>query len=164
MFFRFHKMFLLPLALIVLLTVSSALAETIGPIKLKSSDKCPVCGMFVEKYPDFIAFMIFKDGSYVAFDGVKDLMKCYLSMNQYLPAKKHADIKAMYVTDYYSMHLVDAAKAHYIMGSDVFGPMGRELIPHENQDKAKEFLKDHAGKVLLRMQQITPAMLKELDS
>lgn len=164
MSFRFYKIILLTFAVTCSLIVSVANAETIRPIKPKSSDKCPVCGMFVAKYPDFIAYVLFKDGSYAAFDGVKDMMKCYLDMAQYLPQKKRSDIKAIYVTDYYSMHLIDAAKAHYVSGSDVFGPMGRELIPHESEGKAKEFMRDHSGKTLLLMQQITPVTIKDLDS
>jgi len=146
-----------------LLIVSTANAETIGKLKVKASDKCPVCGMFVAKYPDFLAYMTFKDGSYAAFDGVKDMMKCYLDMARYLPAKKKSDISAMAVTDYYSMRMIDALKASYITGSDVLGPMGHELIPHESDQKAKEFMQDHLGKKLLKLPQISPAILKELD-
>jgi nitrous oxide reductase accessory protein NosL len=69
----------------------------------------------------------------------------------------------MYVTDYYSMNMIDALSAYYVTGSDVLGPMGRELIPHEDEGKAKEFMKDHAGKRLMRLQDVNPSILKELD-
>lgn len=149
--------------LIFLLMVSAAEAETINTFKIKTSDKCPVCGMFVAKYPDFLAYMTFKDGSYAAFDGVKDMMKCYLDMSRYLPAKKKSDIRTMVVTDYYTMRMIDAFTAYYVTGSDVLGPMGHELIPHQTQAKAKEFVEDHLGKKLLTLPQITPALIKELD-
>ncbi|MRR15005.1 MAG: nitrous oxide reductase accessory protein NosL [Deltaproteobacteria bacterium] len=143
--------------------VSAAGAETISHFKIKSTDKCPVCGMFVAKYTDFIAYMTFKDGSHAAFDGVKDMMKCYLDMSRYLPGKKRSDIRTMAVTDYYTMRMIDALTAYYVTGSDVLGPMGHELIPHESQAKAKEFMEDHLGKKMLTLPQITPAILKELD-
>lgn len=147
-----------------LLAVAAADAATVGKLKIKPSDKCPVCGMFVAKYQDFLACMTFKDGSYAAFDGVKDMMKCYLDMPRYLPAKRKSDISAMVVTDYYSMRLIDAVSAYYVTGSDVLGPMGHELIPHEHEEKAKEFMRDHLGKKMFKLPGINPALLKELDS
>lgn len=160
---KIYRKILLIVIVAALLAGSSAYAEPAGSLKIKASDKCPVCGMFVAKYPDFLAYMTFKDGSYAAFDGVKDMMKCYLDMPRYLPAKKKSDISAMAVTDYYSMRMIDALKASYITGSDVLGPMGHELIPHESDQKAKEFMQDHLGKKLLKLPQISPAILKELD-
>lgn len=156
---------MLPLGMLaVLLMVSAANAQTVSSLKIKTSDKCPVCGMFVAKYQDFLAYMIFKDGSYAAFDGVKDMMKCYLDMARYLPARKPSDVNTMMVKDYYTMRMIDAFAAYYIIGSDVLGPMGRELIPHESEKKADEFMQDHLGKKLLKFPQITPAILKELDA
>jgi nitrous oxide reductase accessory protein NosL len=67
------------------------------------------------------------------------------------------------VTDYYSLNLIDGTKAVYIAGSDVFGPMGRELIPFEKDLEAKGFLKDHRGKSLLRFQDVTHSIVKGLD-
>jgi len=41
--------------------------------------------------------------------------------------------------------------------------MGKELIPFANETEAREFLKDHRGRKVLRFSEITPAVLKELD-
>jgi copper chaperone NosL len=133
------------------------------PPKPTSKDKCPVCGMFVEKYPDFITEIAFRDGSVAFFDGAKDMFKYYLNMNKYNPRQKETDIEYVYVTDYYSLTLVDGLKAYYVQGSDVFGPMGRELIPFEKEREAREFLKDHKGKALLRFREITGPIIKGLD-
>ena len=133
------------------------------PSKPTSKDKCPVCGMFVAKYPDFIAEIVFRDGSVVFFDGAKDMFKYYLNMNKYNPRQKETDIEYVYVTDYYSLTIVDGLKAYYVQGSDVFGPMGRELIPFEKEREAREFMKDHKGKTLLRFQEITASIIKGLD-
>ena len=32
-------------------------------------------------------------------------------------------------------------KAFYVIGSNVYGPMGEELIPFKNEDEAKKFMK-----------------------
>ena len=41
--------------------------------------------------------------------------------------------------------------------------MGRELIPFEKVDDAKEFMKDHKGKVLLKFKEVTFPLVKGLD-
>ena len=133
------------------------------PAKPAPRDRCPVCGMFVAKYPDFIAQIVFRDGSVAFFDGVKDMFKYYLNMDKYNSRQKKTDIESVYVNDYYSLTLVDGLKAYYIQGSDVFGPMGKELIPFEKEQEAKEFMRDHKGKTLLRFQDISGQIIKGLD-
>jgi hypothetical protein len=82
--------------------------------------------MFVAKYPDFLAEIVFKDGSYAVFDGVKDMFKYYFNLQKYNSKKKTSDIESLYVTDYYRMTFVDGFTAHYVAGSDVLGPMGND--------------------------------------
>ncbi|RJR46996.1 MAG: nitrous oxide reductase accessory protein NosL [Deltaproteobacteria bacterium] len=150
------------LALLLLATFADA-ADDPARKKPGPKDKCPVCGMFVAKYRDFVASVVFKDGSPAFFDGVKDLMKYYFEPAKYHPDKTTADIAAIYVTDYYTLKLIDGRQAYYVVGSDVYGPMGRELIPFAEEKAAKEFLKDHKGKSLLKFSEITPALLGTLD-
>lgn len=133
------------------------------PVKPAKTDKCPVCGMFVAKYPDFIAQVLYKDGSYAVFDGAKDMFKYFLNLVKYAPEKKTSDIDSLYVTDYYSLKPIDGFKALYVVGSDVYGPMGRELIPFEKPADAEEFNKDHKGTAILKFRDITTVILKGLD-
>jgi copper chaperone NosL len=133
------------------------------PLKPTPKDKCPVCGMFVYKYPDWVAQAVFRDGSRIFFDGVKDQIKFYFKVPQYQPGKSRGEITILYVTDYYSLENIEGTRAYYVIGSDVFGPMGKELIPFGKEAEAQEFLKDHKGKRILRFQEITPEVLKTLD-
>jgi nitrous oxide reductase accessory protein NosL len=141
---------------------ASASAEVV-PVTASKSDKCPVCGMFVAKYPDFLAQIIFTDGSYALFDGNKDMLKYYFNLKQYNASKELSDIAAIYVTDYYSMTPADGRTAWYVVGSDVFGPMGRELIPFVHEKDAAEFMKDHSGKKMIRFDQVTTDLMKGID-
>lgn len=134
----------------------------IEPVTPTKNDKCPVCGMFVYKYPEWTTQIIFKGGSYAVFDGVKDMMKFYLNINRY-SAKNLTDIEAMYVKDYYSLNYIDARKAFYVIGSDILGPMGKELIPFEKESDAKVFMKDHKGQKILKFQEITTETIKLLE-
>jgi len=155
---------IMALTLVVLSTGPGA-ADTAppAPVTATKTDKCPVCGMFVAKYPDFLAQIIYRDGSYALFDGAKDLFKYLFNIKKYHPDKERSEIAAIYVIDYYQMKSIDARTARYVVGSDVFGPMGRELIPFQQQAEAKEFIKDHAGKQLLGFEEITPELVQGLQ-
>jgi copper chaperone NosL len=157
------KVLLITVAAAVLLSAPSAGAE--GPALAKPShkDKCPVCGMFVFKYPDWVATLAFKDGTLRYFDGPKDLFKFLLDLKQYAPGKGQADVDRFFVTDYYAVRQIDGRAAYYVVGSNVYGPMGKELIPFEKETEAREFLKDHGGKNVLRYKEITSAVLQGLD-
>jgi nitrous oxide reductase accessory protein NosL len=124
------------------------------PVEVKKSDKCQVCGMLVAGYPNWISQIIFTDGTYAFFDGPKDMFRYYFNIAKYNPSKKQTDIDMIYVTEYYSAKLADARKLFFVLGSDVDGPMGVELVPIESKEKAKEFMKDHRGKKILKFDEV----------
>jgi copper chaperone NosL len=124
------------------------------PVAVKKDDKCQVCGMFVTKYREWVAEIIFSDGTYVVFDGPKDMLKFYFTPGKYSPSRKQSDIQAIYVTEYYSTKMMDARNMFYVVGSDVNGPMGAEFVPIETIGKAKEFMLDHKGRKVLRFSEI----------
>jgi nitrous oxide reductase accessory protein NosL len=119
--------------------------------------------MFVAKYPDWIAEVRFRDGGYAVFDGPKDLFKYLADLKRYAPNRRREDISSLYVMDYYTLRPIDGAAAFYVTGSDVYGPMGAEFIPFEKESDAREFLKDHGGRQILRFKDITPAVLKGVE-
>ena len=126
-------------------------------------DKCPVCGMFIARYTSWIVEIVFRDGSYAAFDGPKDMFKFHADLVKFAPRRKQSDIAAIFATDYYAVKPIDGFKAFYVLGSDVHGPMGRELVSFENQADAREFMKDHQGGRILRFNEITSDVLRGLD-
>ena len=154
---------LIAIILMILISYTSVAAGDLQPRQVAPQDKCPVCGMFVAKYPDFVARIVFKDGSQVFFDGVKDMMKYYFNLPKYHPAKTTADIGAILVSDYYKLTVIDGRQAWYVNGSDVYGPMGKELIPFQDEAAAKEFKVDHKGTAILQFKDITPEIIKPLD-
>lgn len=132
-------------------------------VTIKKTDRCPVCGMFVYKYPKWVAQIVFKDGAYYFYDGAKDMFKHIFDTAKYTPGKSAENIKDIYVTDYYEVELVNAKSAFYVLGSDVLGPMGHELLPFKDQESAQEFLEDHKGKSIIRFQDVTPSVIESLD-
>ena len=134
-----------------------------GIVVVSATAKCPVCGMFVVKYPDWTATARFKDGSTFYYDGPKDLFSHYLDTARYTPGKRQADVVELAVKEYYSVTMIDARSAFYVAGSDVYGPMGSELIPFSTEKDASSFKLDHKGKRILRFNEITPHIMKTLN-
>ena len=128
---------------------------------ITKQSRCPVCGMFVAKYPQWLAQVKMADGSSQSFDGVKDMMAYYFSPQQYGAAPQVA-VDEIYVKDYYSQKWIDGKKAFFVQGSDVYGPMGHELIPFADQAAAESFVKDHQGKTIYSFSQITPEIIEFL--
>jgi copper chaperone NosL len=144
------------------LAVPSVFAAGREPQKPKATDKCPVCGMFVAKYPNFAAQLKFRDGSLLHFDGNRDLFTCYLDLARCAPGKKAADVAGVFVTGYYDLRRIDGKAAYYVVGSDVMGVMGPELIPFPKESEAREFLNDHRGRAILRFNDVTRQTLGTL--
>ncbi len=149
------------IAAVAVLAAPAALAG--DPPKPGPGDKCPVCGMFVAKYPDWVAWADLADGRRLAFDGAKDLFKFVLDPGKFLPSRTRADVKAVTVTDYYALSPIDARTAVYVLGSDVYGPMGRELVPFAKRADAEEFLRDHRGTRILSFDEVTADLVRSLD-
>ena len=127
-------------------------AAPVAKKEVPKDAKCPICGMFVAKYPQWVALYDGEKKFY--FDGVKDMMK-------YAYARKLSSDK-FYVSDYYKLSKLEATKAFYVIGSNVYGPMGNELIPFATQEEAETFSRDHNGQKDIAFDEITEAMVKSL--
>jgi len=66
------------------------------------------------------------------------------------------------VRDYYALKQIDAKSAWFVLGSDVYGPMGHELIPFAREAEAKEFMRDHKGKRIVRFNEVSATLVKGL--
>jgi nitrous oxide reductase accessory protein NosL len=152
-------------ALLAAAAVLAAAAASAGGEAWKPGprDKCPVCGMFVARYPDWIATADLADGSRAVFDGSKDLFKFLSDPGKFLPGRTRAQVKAVTVTDYYTLAPVDAREAFFVLGGDVLGPMGRELVPFARREAAEEFRRDHRGTRILAFGEVTPDLVRSLD-
>jgi copper chaperone NosL len=127
-----------------------------------SKTHCPVCGMFVEKYPNWLAQIQYDDPAQTKFfDGPKDMMAYYFDPALY-NGPPQENIRAIFVKDYYSLQWLPAKDAFYVIGSDTYGPMGHELIPFASRNAADSFLQDHHGKEVLTFDQITPELIESL--
>ena len=164
LFMNARYRFLAPFLLALLFSTALFAAEPPTLVKPGPKDTCPVCGMFVAKYPEWIATVLYKDGHAHHFDGAKDMFKYLLDMPKWAPGHQAEDIYSIHVTEYYGLELIDAREAWYVIGSDVLGPMGHELVPLATEEDAKEFLADHMGKRILRFADVPAELLTKLDN
>ncbi len=118
-------------------------------------DKCPVCGMFIYKYPKWATMAIEKNGKKLYFDGVKDMLKYYFAHQK--------NIQALYAQDYYTKKLFNLKTAFLVLGSDVYGPMGDELIPFSSEADAKSFMQEHKGEKIVRLEDLNLRTVEALD-
>ncbi len=123
-------------------------------LTVDKKEKCPVCGMFLYKYPQWISRIYYDDKSF-SFDGIKDMMKFYFDNKE--------GVRELLVQDYYTGKTIDAKQAYFVIGSDVYGPMGNELIAFDTLKSAKHFLLDHRGKKVIEFSEITPELVYKLD-
>ncbi len=150
-------------ALLVALSLAVPSLTLAAPAPVPSAkEKCPVCGMFVARYPDWLASTTLKDGTTSFFDGPRDLFSHYLDLPRYARGKTRADIVSLSVKEYYSLKSIDARSAFFVIGSDVYGPMGAELVPFATRKDAEAFMADHRGKRILRFDEVTLPILKAL--
>jgi copper chaperone NosL len=147
----------------LLLATWVVLATAQTPPKPGAKDLCPVCGMLVSKYPNWVATIVYKDGHAHHFDGAKDMFKFWHEPAKYAAGHKREDMAAIWVTDFYNLQPVDARKAFYVIGSDVLGPMGHEFVPLATREDAADFLKDHKGRRILSFDQVTGDLPSRLD-
>jgi len=151
-------------AVVLLLCLASGTAPAADrePIRPAGDDRCPVCGMFTAKYPDFAARVTFSDDASFTFDGPKDMFTFLLDLAKFAPDRSRSDVEEVLVTEYYELVAIDAETALYVIGSDVRGPMGHELIAFSNREDAEVFKKDHRGTALLEFGEVTAALITSL--
>lgn len=150
-------------ALAALGFITVAAAQGINTPQPGAKDLCPVCGMLISKYPNWTASVTYRDNSAHFFDGAKDMFKYLHELGKYASGHRKEDVSALVVTEFYGLTKINARSAYYVIGSDVLGPMGHELVPLETRADAEEFLKDHKGKQILTFEQVTADAIAKVD-
>ena len=144
------KKYLLLCFLIVLLGMTNwALAQS---VKIDSHKKCPLCSMYPARYPQFNCQIVFKDGSYEAFDSAIGLM-VYL----HFPDKTGIKLKPVaeiYFKNYFKESWLEADQAFFVTGSEIRGPMGIQFLPVDNEQAANELKEQAKGKDIVQYKMI----------
>lgn len=152
--FRHSLRLPLALAIAVLLCLGSTgaraeapTAATYPPQEITADKSCSACGMYPSRYLPWQQQLIFKDGTMAAFDGGKCLFRFLHNMAEFDAAHTVADVAMIWVKDFDTGAWTDGTKAYYVVGSNVLGPMGKEIIPFATRDAAQKFQQQNGGVV-----------------
>ncbi len=136
-----------------------------SPQVIPDSTSCGKCGMYPARYPQWQTQIVFTDGSMTPFDGCKCMFGFMFHMDKYDTEHSADDVAAVWVKDFHSGDWLLAANARYVVGSDVMGPMGKELIPFSTHADAMAFQKEHGGDLVeyasIGMETLQPLMHKK---
>lgn len=132
-----------------------------GHMQISPKDRCPVCGMFPAKRPQFAAAMVLGDGRTFYFCANGCLLRAWRDAPRHLSVAADA-IHQMVVLDFFSGEVLDAHEAWWVVGSEVIGPMGPALVALRTEQDAERFRERHGGKIVFRLSQVDDALWKML--
>jgi nitrous oxide reductase accessory protein NosL len=119
--------------------------------------RCANCGMYTEKFPKWEEIVETNTGEQWYFCGPRCLFKYVLE-----DSSRYNKIQNIKMKDYYTLKYTDGKTAWYVIGSDVLGPMGNELIPFQNKEDAQQFLSDHHGSEIVQFGQVDLPLIKKI--
>lgn len=115
--------------------------------------RCANCGMQVEAQSGWRA------GATAAGQDVSfDTPKC---MFRYLDSHP-AEGESAWAVEYYSQERRPASRLLYVGGTDLEGPMGRDLVPVADEAAARRMREDHGGTSVFPFASVPPAVIDDL--
>ncbi|MGL1833097.1 nitrous oxide reductase accessory protein NosL [Rhodocyclaceae bacterium SMB388] len=131
------------------------------PRPVPADARCPVCGMYPSRFPDWAGQVIFKDGAAQFFDSPVNLQLFLRNVSRYSPYQA-SDVAVSFVNDIASGQWTPASDAFYVHGSSALGPMREGNLPtFADRAVAERFAADRGGEVLT-MDEITDEILGAL--
>lgn len=155
-------------------------AATPDAIAISAGQMCDECGMVIRNHPGPNGEIFYDENAPdghdnpARFDSLRGCLFPYLFEHE----RSDWDALVVYVTDYsrvdYSLStemgdtyisshaaadsFVAASDATFVVGSDVYGAMGRDFVPFSERTDAESFANERGGK-LVSFDSIDPAML-----
>ncbi len=145
-----------------ILNAAPATGPDLSPQYVQRSARCPVCGMYPYRTPQWTAQIVFNDQTASSFDSPLDLFRFLNNIALFDKQHKAADIGAIYVADYATKAWTDAKKAFFVLGSQARGPMNEPNLPaFATRETADAHAKAQGGKVLA-FGEVTREVVKSL--
>ncbi len=141
------------------LMITQALSSSSKFPKPDKKDRCPVCGMFAYKYPSWIAGFVFKSGNKYFHCCPKCMLHNLNNVSKYQPGENREQLALIWVTEYYTTKKMNARDVLFVVGTNLVGPMGLDLIPIKGRAAANNLKRDYRGNLILPLDQITPKVI-----
>ncbi|THF61035.1 hypothetical protein E6O51_11490 [Pseudothauera rhizosphaerae] len=124
--------------------------------------RCPVCGMYPARHPQWAAQIIFADGAAHFFDSPVGLFIFLEDTERYDPERKADTVAALYVTDFAAGGWIPAREARFVIDSAARGPMRVANLPaFAGVEAAAAFARANGGEVI-GFADITPERIAAL--
>jgi copper chaperone NosL len=115
-----------------------------------AEQRCKHCGMKIDPASAWRTELVAADGSTTSFDTPRCALTSWRS------GKLQAS--SLRVQDYYDRRWRSGDELRFVLGGDVIGPMGPDLVPVDPA-RATKFIQDHAADRALRLDEITMDVL-----
>lgn len=112
----------------------------------EAQDRCDLCGMRVGADSGWRAGGESAEGAPLAFDTPKCLFRRH---------HERGEVRDAWVIEYYSQQRRPARELFFVIGSDLEGPMGRDLVPVAGREAAERLMRDHHGQRVLAFDEVT---------
>lgn len=121
----------------------------------QAAARCANCGMRVPPDSAWRAGLTSRGGEALSFDAPKCMFRV-------LHGERGQGAREPWIIEYDSREQRPARSVVYVIGSDVEGPMGRDVIPIANRERAERFLRDHHGTRILTFDEVTTQVVDSL--
>jgi nitrous oxide reductase accessory protein NosL len=132
------------------------------PRPIPADARCPVCGMFPARKPEWAAQLIFANGDTQFFDSPLTLWVYLRDVERFAPGRSAAEVQSVWVTDGGTRRWIDAKAAFYVHGSDALGPMRAGNLPPFATEAAARAFAQRRGGAVVRAEALTPALLDRM--
>ncbi|MHB9285769.1 nitrous oxide reductase accessory protein NosL [Halobacteriales archaeon Cl-PHB] len=150
------------------------------PVTLTAGDSCEVCGMVIPNHPGPDVEIFYADNQPSGHDNPAHFCSTWEAF-QYDFERQDWTRQAFYVTDYsavdyeifqeggdllISSHpeaeaFVAASEVTFVVGSEVLGAMGKDLIAFSERSDAEQFQTEYGGQ-LMGFDDVTPSVISQL--
>lgn len=115
------------------------------------TDECGNCGMFVEPFPQWNVRVATQPQIWFCSP------RC-----MFVKQQESQQPDSIFVNDYYDNQRINGRTAYYVIGSDIIGSMGHDLVPFATAAAAADFLKEHRGRRIVQFAEVKASLLDSL--
>ncbi|NOY90834.1 MAG: hypothetical protein GXP55_06440 [Deltaproteobacteria bacterium] len=119
--------------------------------------RCVQCGMPIDPTSRWTAGVTGASGEEQLFDSPKCLFR-------YMRGDDGRGASLPWFTEYYSQERRPGTSLRFVLGSNLSGPMGADLVPVEGEQAARRFAADHVGEQVLTYEEVDEARLRTIDA
>lgn len=121
-----------------------------GASACKKDVRCGNCGMRIDRASAWYAELVSPQGEVRSFDTPRCALQSW--------RRGKTAARSLRVQDYYDRQWRDGSDVRFVIGGDVSGPMGPDLVPVD-PGRVSKFIQDHGADRALRLEEVTAEVL-----